>query len=318
MKIVFFGTPDYVIPILDSLNKAYKSKAGESPITAVVTQSPKPVGRKQLLEYSAVDSWAHKRNIPKYFNAADVIKENIQADLGVIASYGALLPNELVNFFPHGILVVHPSLLPAFRWASPIPAAIITETNPTGVTIIKMDDKFDHGPIAAQFKEEVLPEDTCDSLRDRLFAKSADVLVGMLTAYTKSKIHLKPQDDSKATYARMLTKEDAFIPPEYLAAVLQGTTLKGDWEIPFITVNKSPYILHPTSYNLYNFIRAMSPWPTAWTLLRLSPSEEAKRLKILKAHIESTLLILDEVQLEGKNPVSWKQFLEAYPKAKFV
>lgn len=325
MKIVFFGTPSYVIPILDSLNKTFRDKGGESPIAGVVTRSPKPAGRKQLLEYSAVDTWAHKRNIPIFFDATEIIKKNIKADIGIIASYGALLLPELINYFPFGILVIHPSFLPEFRWASPVPAALITNTNPTGVTIIKMDEKFDHGPIVTQVKEEVLPEDTYESLRDRLFAQSANILVQMLPAYLAGKIHLKPQDDSQASFAKMITKEDAFISPKYLTACLRGRSLKADWEIHFITINKTAYILHPTSYNLMNFIRAMSPWPGAWTTVTLSDNQDPKRLKILKSHLEvnqppnttNQRLVLDEVQLEGKNPVTWKQFKEAYPKVKF-
>ena len=313
MKIVFFGTPEYVLPVLESIHKVFGVNLSKSPITAVVTQKPKPVGRKQMLMYSPVDNWAHKHKVPIYFDPRDIISEKIEADLGVLASYGNIIPKEVIKYFPYGILVIHPSLLPQFRFSSPVPAAIITDTNPTGISIIKMDEKLDHGQIVTQSKEEILPDDTYASLRDRLFAKSSKVLVSMLPAYIKGKINLKPQDDSKATFARMIGKEDAYIPPEYLNACLQGKTLKREWKIPFI----KNYSLVPSAYSFERFVRAMQPWPGAWTTIRIKNQE--LRIKILKAHLDTKdktpYLVLDSVQLEGKNPVTWKQFEEGYPTA---
>jgi methionyl-tRNA formyltransferase len=309
MKIVFFGTPYYVVPILEALHKAFKEQTGESPIAAVVTQPPKPVGRKQVLEYSAVDTWAHKRNIAKYFRPNDITQKDVKADIGVLASYGELIPQEVINHFQYGILVVHPSLLPELRWSSPIPAAIITGVNPTGVTIIKMDKKWDHGPIVTQFKEDILPTDTTDSLRDRLFARSAEVLVQMIPAYIKGKINIKPQDDDKATYARIIKKDDAFIPLKYIQTAVKGVFLNKDWNVEFIKDFKT----NPTPETIEKFIRAMYPWPTAWTVVKIDKQE--LRLKLIKVHLKSHKLILDEVQLEGKNPVAWEEFVRGYPEA---
>src|SRR3989344_8143411 len=183
MRIIFFGTPYYVLPILDALNKACKERSGESPIAGVVTQPPKPVGRKKILQYSAVDKWAHKRSI-KILRDLD-IKNFPKADIGILASYGNIIPKEVINHFPQGILVIHPSLLPEFRWSSPVPAAIVTNKNPTGVTIFKMDEKWDHGPIVTSVKEDVSQTDTYQTLRDRLFERSASILVHALPAYIK-------------------------------------------------------------------------------------------------------------------------------------
>ena len=240
--------------------------------------------------------------------------------MGIAASYGGLLPEKLINYFPLGILVIHPSLLPLFRWGSPVPATIVTDTNPTGVTILKMDSKFDHGPIITRFKEAVEPNDTYETLRDRLFLRSADVLVELIDPYLTGKIKPKSQDDSKATYARMIKKEDAFIPPEYFDAAVRGKKLAVSWNIPFI---KPGFLLEVTPLNIERFIRAMSPWPRAWTYVCLMSNGQRlkKRIKILSSHIDLTIshqpLVIDEVQLEGKNTVTWKQFKEAYPKAKF-
>lgn len=278
MKIIFFGTPEYVLPVLKKLNKLYE-------IVAVVTQPPKLVGRKKIKTYSSVDTWAYKRKIPIIFDFEKIPS----ADLGVCAAYGKIIPKFVICNLKFGILNIHPSLLPSFRGASPVPATIITGTNPTGVTIFKMDEKIDHGPIVSQFKEEVLTSDTAGTLRTRLFEKSTQVLIELLPAYISGKIKPRLQDESQATYTKILTKQDGYI----------NLSKTGPNEAD-------------------RFIRAMDPWPGAWTQLR-SPSfaGQARRLKILKAHLESEKLILDEVQLEGKNPVSWKQFTEAYPSFNF-
>jgi len=326
MKIVFFGTPDYVTPILDDLNKEFREKQGGSPIEAVVTQEPKETGRAKLLKFSAVDYWAYKRNIPKYFNPKDLIENNIKADIGVLASYGKIIPKEVINLFQFGILVIHPSLLPEFRGSSPVPAAIITNTNPTGVTIFKMDEKVDHGPIVCQFKEEIKDDDNYEILRNRLFSLSSQILVKLIPAYTLGKIKIKTQDDSKAIFTRIIAKEDSFIPPDILNTAIEGKKLRKNWEIKFIQNCE----LKPDAEVIERFYKAMQPWPGIWTNVKLLSDKVTKvlRLKILKVHIEKspitnhkspiTKLILDEVQLEGKNPVSWKQFIEGYPEAKFI
>src|SRR3989344_3520100 len=176
MKIIFFGTPAYVITIVDTLHKTFKARAGESPITAVVTQNPKPVGRKQILEYSPVDTWAYKKGVPKFFNPRDILKNKINADMGVLASYGTIIPSEVINHFPYGIINIHFSLLPELRGAAPIPATLILGKKEAGVTIFKIDEILDHGPILSQFREEIHPEDTTGILMVRLFERSAEVL----------------------------------------------------------------------------------------------------------------------------------------------
>ncbi len=291
MKIVFFGTPEYVLPILKAVHKKFVTGPGKSPIVAVVTQTPKPVGRKQILTYSPIDKWAHERKIPIYYSASELLENPPDATLGILASYGEIIKKDVINLFPQGILVIHPSLLPKYRGASPIPAAIISGETITGCSIIRMDEKMDHGPIIIQFKEEISPDDNSETLRNRLFEKSADVLIEMLPAYIQGKIKPKTQDHEKATYTKLLKREDGFID---------------------LTKDSSSIACH-------NFIRAMQPWPGAWTLVKLSPNDEAKkRLKLLKSHIEEEKLVLDEVQLEGKDLVTWKQFKNGYNTAQFV
>jgi methionyl-tRNA formyltransferase len=317
MKIVFFGTPDYVIPIIKRLYKDLRDKNEKSPIVAVVTQKPKPVGRQKKVEYSPIDTWAHKKNIPVFWDPLELIKENLRADVGILAAYGEIVPKEVLSHFPHGIINIHPSLLPKFRGASPVRATIIEGGEKAGISIIKLDEKLDHGPIIAQYKEEILHDDTTESLRSRLFERSAELLASLLPAYILGKIKQQEQDHTLASYTSEVRKSDALIPPKYLTASLNGKVSKDNWSHAFI----KDFTLSPTPESIHNFIRAMHPWPTAWTHISLKSkekSESPKRLKILKDHIEKDKLILDEVQLEGKKPVTWNQFRQGYPNAIFL
>lgn len=277
MKIVFFGTPDYVLPILKAVHKKFVTGPGISPIVAVVTQPPKPVGRKQLLEYSPVDKWAHERNIETFYSQNDLVKSNIDYDLGILASYGQIISKDVIDTFSQGILVIHPSLLPKYRGASPIQAAIANGDAETGLSVLKMDEKMDHGPIVSQFKEDILPTDTFESLRTKIFDKAADFTAELIPFYVKQKAKPKEQNHIEATYTKILTKQDGFV-----------DLTKVD---PAEVERK---------------LRAYTPWPGIWTI------HNEKRLKIINAHLEDGKLVLDEVQLEGKNPVTWKQFKEAY------
>ena len=148
---------------------------------------------------------------------------------------------------------------------------------------------MDHGPIISQSKEEILTDDTAETLRNRLFEKSADVLVELLEPYIRGKINLKAQNDKEATFTKIMKKEDGFF-----------------------NIDKK------TPAEIEKLVRAMYPWPGAWTFIRLSTTDEKnKRLKILKVHLEDEKLVLDEVQLEGKEPVTWKQFKEGYNAMRF-
>jgi len=289
MKIVFFGTPSYVLPILTAIHKEFVTGPGKSPIAAVVTQPPKPVGRKKILAYSPIDKWAHEHGVPIYYSAEELLESTPDATIGVLASYGEIIRKEVINLFPQGILVIHPSLLPKYRGASPVPAAIANGDELTGVSIIKMDEKMDHGPVITQFKEQILPTDTADTLRDRLFKMSAKVVIEMLNPYIQGKIKYKAQNDDDATFTKIMKRESGFV-----------------------DLKKSPPI------ETERFIRAMSTWPGAWTLIKLKSTDtKARRLKLLSSHIEDGLLVLDQVQIEGKDPVTWKQFKEGYKEATF-
>lgn len=326
MKLVFFGTPDYVIPVLEALKSSGRN------IAAVVTQPPKPVGRKKVLTPSPTALWAEKHSI-KIFDGKpkEMVEElrTLNTEVGVLGAYGRILPPEILTIFPHGILNIHPSLLPKYRGASPVQAAIARGEEKTGVTIIKLDEEMDHGPILAQFTEDIKDDDTAGTLRQRLFEKAAEVLPKILYHYIAMKISPKEQNHKKATYTTLLKKEHGFIPPEYVNAALHGISLQDQRAILFIR----DYCLVPSALSLERFIRAVDPWPGAWTEVKLYRDTAMKpyRLKILKAHVKKLLpssprakprgaycLVPDLVQLEGKTPVSWEEFKKGYPEAKFT
>jgi methionyl-tRNA formyltransferase len=310
LKIVFFGTPDYVLPILERLSKEFRVK-NESPIVAVVTQKPMPVGRKQLLEYSPIDKWAHERNIPVYYDVNKLIEDGIKAEIGVLAAYGAILPENIIEYFPKGIINIHPSLLPKYRGASPIQGQIINGETETGVTIIKLDKQMDHGGILAQFTEDVLPLDTTDTLRTRLFEKSVEVVSEVMKPYMSGKITLKEQKHEDATYTRLIKKEFGLIPAKYIPDLMSGKEIGEDWNIEIV----KDLVVKPTPQIVEKLSRALFPWPGIWT--KFTNKGKERRLKLLEIKVVDNKLEINKVQIEGKNPVSWSEFKNGYPEAQF-
>jgi methionyl-tRNA formyltransferase len=252
MKIIFFGSDQYSDIVLSLLEK--------NPDIEVI-------------------------KVIKDKNDLGILKNNqTRPDIGIVASFGALIPQEIIDWPKLGLLNLHPSLLPKYRGPTPVPTAILNGEKETGLTIIKVDGQIDHGPIIIQFKEEIKNDETSDDLLKRLFAKGAQELILLLPEYLKGKIETEEQKHSQATFTQKLTRDSGKI----------------DWS-------------KPADYQ-QRFVRAMFPWPGAWTEIKIN--QENKRLKILKAHLEKEKLILDEVQMEGKNSVTWKQFLEGYPQVK--
>lgn len=307
MKILFFGTPEFVVPIVEALHKTY-NRGREKEFIGVVTQPPRPAGRTQQLEYSAVDTYAHAHKIPIYFELDDLP----EADLGVCAAYGSIIPDKVLQQFPLGIINIHPSLLPRYRGASPIQATLANADTEGGVTLIKMDRDLDHGPIISQFTEEILETDTNETLRDRLFVRSAEFLIELLPAYIAGKIQLKEQDHESASFTKPILRDDGFIEGKYIALALQGVTHSETTAVRFM----KDVSVTPNAEFVMNLLRAFTPWPGIYTTVIIN--DETKRLKLLEASIENEKLILTSVQLEGKNPVTWDQFQKGYPQFSFT
>lgn len=267
-NIVFFGTPEFAVPALQAL-----IGADFCDVAAVVTQPDKPVGRHHSKPVpSPIKRIASENGIKVYDGPIKKYKPN--ADLGVLVAYGEIIPQELIDSFPLGILNIHPSLLPKYRGSSPIQAAILNQDKQTGVTLMQLDNKMDHGPIIAQERESLAAKETAGELHDRLAQIGADLLVNTLPDYIAGRIKPKPQDESKATYTKKLSKTDGRI----------------GW-------STSPKAISA-------HVRAMNPWPGAWTSFR------GKKLIIWRMAQDGTP---EEVQLEGKNKIPFKEFLKGYP-----
>ena len=201
-KIIFFGSDNYSVLVLNEIceDKSFK-------LAAVVTHtSPSPVEEYAKILYET------KFTVSKEFDKKFLGKiSKMKPDVGVLASFGKILPKEILEIPKHGILNLHPSLLPKHRGPSPVQTAILNNDQETGVTIIKMDEKVDHGPILAQFKEEIRPDDTAESLYKRLFTAGVRVLMTILPVYLENKIEMRKQDNSQATFTKKLTRENGKI-----------------------------------------------------------------------------------------------------------
>lgn len=195
-------------------------------------------------------------------------------DLIVVADYGAKIPQSLLDSVKFGGLNLHPSLLPKYRGATPVPWQILNQENTSGISIIKMTDQFDCGPIVAQQTVVIKPDDTALLLLQRCFTAGAELLIKILPDFLSGKIKLTPQPIKSPTpYCHRFTKQDGFI----------------SWK-EFKLSRQTP--------ELDRKIRGLFPWPGVFTQM-----PNGKTLKLLP---DKT------VQLEGKNPISWQQFLAGY------
>lgn len=287
-NFVFFGTPHFSKIVLKILiENGYKP-------SLVITAPDKPVGRKQILTPSPVKQFAIENNInvKTPANKQELILAmkqwgNETMELGILAAYGIILPPEAIQLFSHGILNIHPSLLPKYRGSTPIQTAILNGEAGSGVTIIKLNEKIDEGEIVAQEKVEILPEDTTISLGEKLFTLGANLLIKILPDYLNDKIQLNPQenlhyhllkDDSEST--RKFTKQDGFV--------------------PFVDLKRATGGNIELSKLIDRKFRAFQPWPGIWTKDR-----EDKRILITKCRIENEVLKIDLVKKEGESVKQW-------------
>lgn len=202
MKIIFFGSSRYVVPVLDMLNR-------EHTVVLVVTTE---LGNQEPVKF-----FCHTKKIPciTVRKAVDLaINHDIQrtnADLGVVADFGIIIQEKFIHSFPKGIINIHPSLLPLYRGPTPVQTTILNGDKITGVSIIQLDKLMDHGPILAQKEEAISPNDTAKSLYEKLFKEGTGLLSDVLRKYEHNNITPTPQDHGKATFTKFLTREDGFI-----------------------------------------------------------------------------------------------------------
>ncbi len=265
---VFFGTPDFAATVLEGL-----VAAGMPPV-AVVTNPDRPAGRKKELTAPAVKlkTKNYKLEIsvlqPEKLDEVFITElKSIGAEMGVLAAYGKIVPRAVFDVFPKGIVVVHPSLLPKYRGATPIQSAILAGEDLTGTTLFVMDEKVDHGPVLATAQVPLMNTDTYSTLADKLAEASAALLIEALPRYAGGEIVPVPQNDAGATYTKKFSTDDAHV----------GLTT----DEPLIVWRK---------------VRALNPEPGVWTM------RDGKRMKILAADLVDGKLALTRTQLDGELP----------------
>ncbi|HEY4493497.1 MAG TPA: formyltransferase family protein [Candidatus Paceibacterota bacterium] len=211
-----------------------------------------------------------------------------KGDVAVLVSYGKILRQETIESFKFGILNIHPSLLPKLRGPSPIKSAILEDLAETGVSIMKLDNQVDHGPILAQEEIALSPQvATEQELRTALFEKGGQLLANVLPDYLAGKLVPVAQDHEEATYTRKFKPEDAY---------LDFSTWRSDPQVVRILERK---------------VRALSEEPGTYSVI---PTQRGKkRVKILKAHIEQNKFVPDLVQPDGKKQMTWQAFLLGNP-----
>ena len=281
---VFFGTPSFAAIILEKLiGNDWVPKA-------LVCNPDRPVGRRQIITPPPAKTLALKHGVPVFQPANKEALVGVsdelftEADFGVLAAYGQIVPAEVIKKARLGIIGVHPSLLPKFRGSTPIQSAILEGVSETGVSLFLMDEKVDHGPILAQRK--LLLDNLFSNSRElekRLAELGAELLVETLPKFVKGEITPLPQDEVEASYTKKFTIEDAYISPEELKAATSGENKEKVFEIE-------------------RKIRAFNPEPGVWTLRQAQG--RPKRIKLLEALIKENKLVLKTIQPEGKKPVN--------------
>lgn len=294
IKVVFMGSPDFSLSALNALVKNYE-------VVGVVTQPDRASGRGRELKAPPVKTLALELNLPviqpeklKQPEAMDQLRA-WNPDVIVVAAFGQILKKEVLDLPRYGCINIHASLLPRWRGAAPINAAILSGDEETGVTIMKMDVGLDTGPMLSARKIRIKPDDTAGSIFQSLSTLGANLLIETLPDYFSGKLTPQPQPEQGATYAPMMKKEDGLLDFTQPAEALERRA------------------------------RAMNPWPGAWIQFKDAV------LKVHKARVgqgngeagkryidqgqpavyaRSGSLILEEVQPAGKKPMNGKSFLQ--------
>ena len=238
MRVIYMGTPAYAVTPLARLVESGHSVVG------VVTQPDRPAGRGRGVLPPPVKVFAESHGLrvlqPGTLRDSTAQEEirALDAEAIIISAYGLILPRDVVQAPPLGCVNIHPSLLPRHRGPSPVAFTILEGDETAGVSLMLLDRGTDSGPIIAQEQRPLLPQDTTATLTEELFRRGAELLVRVLPAYGSGELTPTPQDNSLATYARKLTKEDGAI----------------RWELPAV--------------ELWRQVRAYTPWPGSYTSWR--------------------------------------------------
>jgi methionyl-tRNA formyltransferase len=300
LRVVFFGTPSFAVPTLEAmLGSGHR-------VVAAVTQPDKPRGRGQKTTDSPVKARAAQAGIPVLQPATlkdpafVSILSTFNADIGVVAAYGKILPETVIKTPRLGMINVHASLLPKYRGASPVHRAVIAGDPETGVTIMRVVKALDAGPMLAIVKRAIGPDETSEEVERGLAVLGAGLLVSTLDRMASEGVAETPQSDAESSYAPRLTKEEGAV----------------DWSRP--------------AGELHNMIRGLHPWPHAYAhlgghriiLRRAVASDQSKATapgtvdsteggELHVATGRGSLQIL-ELQAEGKRRMTAREFLAGH------
>lgn len=276
IPVVFFGASRFVLPIIEFLHKEHDLKL-------VVTTEIHPT--------DAVPKYCIEQDIPyvsttskeQLLNTKYQILDT-KASIAILAYFGLIVTQEIIDIFPKGIVNIHPSLLPKYRGSTPVQTALVLGDVKTGVSVMLLDKEMDHGPILAQEEAEILPQDTAITLYERLFPQGVQLLEVVLPAYLAGELLPKEQEHNKATFTKVLTRDSGFVD---------------------ITKPISPELLD-------RMIRAYYPWPGVWTTTSINHRDV--RIKFLPnpRHSERSEESKFLIQVEGKKPMSYKDFINGY------
>ena len=299
MRTVFMGTPELAVPTLEALLQ----KGHE--VASVITQPDRPAGRGRKLRSSPVKSKALALGLPveqpACIKAAEVLERlrQLESEVIVVVGYGQILPRSILDLPRLGCVNVHASLLPKYRGAAPINWAIANGETVTGITTMRIEKRLDAGDMLLKRQVEIGPLESAPELAGRLARVGADLLVETLAGLERGTLVGEKQDETEATYAPMLKREDGWI----------------DWNL--------------TAGEIFSRIRGFAPWPGSYTSFR------GKRLHVRKAHQKlgasaapgaismvdgslevgcggGTALVLEELQLEGKKQMPAAEFARGY------
>lgn len=300
MRIVYMGTPDFSVPALEKM-----IEAGHE-ILAVVTQPDKPKGRSKEPAFSPVKECALKHGIkvlqPQKIREANAVEElkALGADIFVVAAFGQLLSQEVLDIPKYGCVNIHASLLPKYRGAAPIQMSILNGDKETGVTIMQMNIGMDTGDILISKKIPIADDDTAGTLFDKLMYLGADLIVEALPGIEKGELKAAPQNEAEATKCGKISKDMGNI----------------KWED---SAEKISYL-----------VRGMNPWPSAftklngkmlkiWTVKVLDAASKGEPGTVdlvtkdsIVVNTGDGLLEVTELQLEGKKRMQVKDFLLGY------
>ena len=298
-KVVFFGSPEFALPTLTCLDKDKKIE-----IAAVVTQPDRPKNRGKKLSPTPVKKLARNLGLP-VFEAEKLDQQfatdfkKLNPDLAVVSAYGKIIPKSILKILPGRFINIHPSLLPKYRGASPIQAAILNGDSQTGVTIMLLNEGLDTGDILSQKRMAIPKAATAGSLHDQLAKTGADLLLETIPDYLSGRITPKKQDNQRASFTKQISKDDGRI----------------IWPAPALKIERQ--------------IRAMTPWPAAWTKfnqISIKISQAETRLdsrpeppgtvveinKNLGIVCGQGIIIVKKIQRQGKDWTSGSEFLRGF------